>query len=248
MSSAYSSLILASSPLLYYKLDAASGNFSDSGSAALTANPAGTGLVYQQSDVWGGSEAVSLSATNYIEVPDAAALDTLTTALTVECLVRWSDGQSSTMMVNRWSGLGGTLCWYLSTSPSYGGRAAFTCYLNSAQKGVNDTRTTLINDGKWHHLAGVYDGSYVRLYVDGFDVGNQVAATGSLPTASLPVRMGMLSDTTGWNFSGGLSHVAIYPVALSAATIVSHSIESIGMSMRVRPIRSFAALHNRYFL
>lgn len=241
----YSDLVLAQSPLFYYTLDESSGNFSDSGSVGVTATANGTGLLYDQADPFGGSAAIGLSATNYIEVPTATACDSLG-AITVEVLAKWSAVQSGTVITGRWSGLGATLHWNLYTSVVYGGRAAFNCYLNSAQKVVNDQRTPHIDDGKWHHLVGVYDGSYVRLYVDSIDVGNAVAATGNLPASALPIRLGRLSDFNAWNFIGGISHVAIYGTALSSSVIADHAVEALG-----RPntkLYSYSMLHNRYQL
>ena len=66
-SSTYAAMVLASSPLLYYKLDEVSGNFADAGSAALTATANGTGLAYQQSDTFGETKSVSLADLNYIK-------------------------------------------------------------------------------------------------------------------------------------------------------------------------------------
>lgn len=243
----YSDLVLAQSPLFYYKLDESSGNFSDYGSVGVTATANGTGLLYDQIDPFGGSAAVSLSANNYIEVPTATACDSLG-AITVEALAKWSAVQSSTVITGRWSGLGATLHWNLYTSSTYGGRAAFNCYLNSAQKVVNDQRTPHIDDGKWHHLAGVYNGSHVRLYVDGVDVGNAVAATGNLQASALPIRLGRLSDFDAWKFIGDVSHVAIYSTALSPSVIINHAIEALGRPQDIAKVHSYAMLHNHYQL
>ena len=241
----YSDLVLAQSPLFYYTLDEASGNFSDSGSVGVTAIANGTGLLYDQADQFGGSAAIGLAATNYVEVPTATACNSLG-AITIEALVKWTTAQSSTVITGRWSGLGATTHWNLYTSAIYGGRATFNCYLNSAQKVVNDQRTPHIDDGKWHHLVGVYDGSYVRLYVDGVDVGNAVSATGNLQASSLPIRLGRLSDFNAWNFEGNISHVAIYGTALSPSVIINHAVEALGRP-RARAC-SYVMLHNRYQL
>lgn len=248
MTDAYRSLVLADAPLLYYPLDEASGNFVDLGSAGLTAVANGTGLLYQQPDVWNTADSVTLASANYIEIADDAALDTLTTALTVECIVRWTNESVASIMIGRWSGSTATLSWYISPSHIYTGRLMFSCYLNGVQKTVHDSRVRWTNDGLWHHCAGVYDGSYIRLYVDGFDVGGPAAATGSLLASTLPVRMGRLSDVNGWNYAGGLSHVAIYGTALSASTASRHAIEAVGRSIAPIKPKSYVQLHNRYFL
>ncbi len=51
------------------------------------------------------------------------------------------------------------------------------------------TGTTDVNDGRWHHLVGVYDGSSLTLYVDGV-VEKSVGSTGSISTNNYEVEIG----------------------------------------------------------
>ncbi len=245
-SSTYAAMVLASSPLLYYKLDEVSGNFADAGSAALTATANGTGLAYQQPDTFGETKSVSLADPNYIEVADDAALDTPTTAITVELLVNWTGAQSSTMCAARWDGIGTDLVWWLG--PGSAGRLRWDCYLDGVQRIVDDDGSKLKNDGKWHHAAGVYNGSQVLLYIDGTSVGTPVSVSSSFPASVMPLRLGRLSNFSGWNFTGKLAHVAVYSTALSAVTIKNHAIEALGMERNIQRPKSYAQLHNRYFL
>ncbi len=76
--------------------------------------------------------------------------------------------------------------------------------------------SAIIADGTWHHVAGVYDGSDMVLYVDGTEdarltIGSQTLAT----TAPLTLGSGISSDV----FAGTLDAVRIYDRALSALEI-----------------------------
>ncbi|MFC1691007.1 LamG-like jellyroll fold domain-containing protein [Nanoarchaeota archaeon] len=81
--------------------------------------------------------------------------------------------------------------------------------------------TNSINDGDWHHLAATYNGSEMRLYVDGKLNATSTSYSGNLPTNSDPVWIGRHFDPrnlTGF-FNGTLDEVQIYPIALSAEQI-----------------------------
>ena len=75
---------------------------------------------------------------------------------------------------------------------------------------------------EWHHIIATYNGSFMRLYVDGVE---QVsgAATGSIPYDDNPVLIGADSNQAdhtpdeGWN--GTIDEVLIYNRALSQAEI-----------------------------
>ncbi|MBI4973060.1 DUF2341 domain-containing protein [Candidatus Roizmanbacteria bacterium] len=76
------------------------------------------------------------------------------------------------------------------------------------------TYTTNI-DGAWHHVAGTYDGSMTRLYVDGVQV-NSIARTGSFTPSALYIGSAGATEY----FKGKLDDVKIYNYARSSKQIV----------------------------
>jgi hypothetical protein len=96
--------------------------------------------------------------------------------------------------------------------------------------------------GTWQHLAATFDGTTVRLYVNGTQVGSIAAAAGWAPNTQTALRMGgtplngALSDgvapgsfnaanqgnSGNRGFDGWVDEVAVFPTLLSQATIKSH--------------------------
>ncbi|MCK4553441.1 LamG domain-containing protein, partial [Candidatus Parcubacteria bacterium] len=82
------------------------------------------------------------------------------------------------------------------------------------------TSTTDINDNEWHHIVGSYDGTTMKVYIDGVLEDTNTDFSGNLPTNSGNVRIGADYQTTAANFFDGLIDEArIYNRALSADEI-----------------------------
>ena len=81
----------------------------------------------------------------------------------------------------------------------------------------NVAESMVLPDGQWHYLVGVYDGVYLRVYIDGDEVSN-LAVTGNL----VPNGEGFM---IGYNTAGLLDEVRLYNVALDE-TEVGYLMES----------------------
>jgi tetratricopeptide (TPR) repeat protein len=71
-----------------------------------------------------------------------------------------------------------------------------------------------LNDGKWHHVAGVYDGRSMSIYIDG-QLDKSAAATGALNTRTWPVLIGANPTGGGREWNGLIDDARIYSYALS---------------------------------
>jgi hypothetical protein len=82
-------------------------------------------------------------------------------------------------------------------------------------------------DDAWHLVAGTFDGSTVRLYVDGAQLGNGTPASGNIQYGSqtgLFGADGFTGNSGGCvvrNFDGGIDEMQVYSRALTAAEIAS---------------------------
>jgi hypothetical protein len=82
---------------------------------------------------------------------------------------------------------------------------------------VNVSSTVNANYGQWVHVAGVYDGTAVRIYVNGVAQGSE-AQTGNITGFSQPLFIG--ADGEPGEFAKGvIDEVRIYPEALSSAQV-----------------------------
>jgi hypothetical protein len=72
----------------------------------------------------------------------------------------------------------------------------------------------------WHHIAGTYDGSNMRVYVDGQLQGTSTSGRSISPTTA-PLEIAQNVNESVW-FPGGIADVAVYPVALTQAQLQTH--------------------------
>ncbi len=93
---------------------------------------------------------------------------------------------------------------------------------NGGAFGYSPDTGTGIWDGNWHHVVGTYDGTHVRLYVDGAEVGNGSEAVNflgyGLPDSN-DLYIGTYGGIAGYSFDGLIDEPAVFNKALSAEEI-----------------------------
>ena len=80
--------------------------------------------------------------------------------------------------------------------------------------------TPAITDTNWHHVVATYNGSRVRIYLDGV-LKQEIAQTLQMRGNNLPLNIGRANNGS-YFFNGWLDEVAVYPTALPAQTILAH--------------------------
>jgi hypothetical protein len=88
--------------------------------------------------------------------------------------------------------------------------------------------------GAWSHIAGTFDGTTARVYVNGVEVANKVAGAGFKPNGWTRLRLGGTSlapnggpdsglpGVGNRSWDGSVDEVAVYNTVLSASTIAAH--------------------------
>lgn len=145
---------------------------------------------------------------DYIQIANESYFDSITSAITIET---WIKVDSFT---KNWQALvtKGDNSWRLHRN---GSNNTLNFYITGVG-GVNST--TNVNDGKWHHVAAVYDGSKLQIYIDGV-LNGQTTASGTIPTNNYNVLIGENEQQTGRQFDGKIDEVRIWNVARSATEI-----------------------------
>ena len=96
----------------------------------------------------------------------------------------------------------------------------FACTGVSNNVWGNVVGKTDVNDGSWHHVAGVYDGKKICLYVDGkLDVSSE--GSGHIKKTDWPVLIGENAERTERQWNGLIDDVRIYDCALTEADMAA---------------------------
>lgn len=75
----------------------------------------------------------------------------------------------------------------------------------------------------WQHVAGVYDGTVLKIYVNGVQVGSTLAYTGAVATnTAIPLEIGRSNYYPDRNFLGRVDEVRIFNSAVSSADIAAY--------------------------
>jgi thiol-disulfide isomerase/thioredoxin len=146
---------------------------------------------------------------DYVKIANEHAFD-ITNQITISAWV------NITSVPQEWTGIvtKGDTAWRMSTS--------FAKNVFHFGVGPNDylNGMTEVSAGQWHHVACVYDGKRMRIYVDGvLDV--SIRQTGPIATNDFPVCIGENIELTGRCWHGLIDDVRIYNYALSENKIAS---------------------------
>ncbi|MEM8929718.1 MAG: LamG-like jellyroll fold domain-containing protein [Acidobacteriota bacterium] len=78
---------------------------------------------------------------------------------------------------------------------------------------------TAVDDGAWHHLVGLYDGSDLVLYVDGVEDARSTVGALSIDVAAGPRIGDHYSGSGSFGFRGAIDEVRVYDRVLGAAEV-----------------------------
>lgn len=150
------------------------------------------------------------SSDDGVVVPHCDALNIPTNGFSVELWMQGAQNQPRDPMalIVQFGG------WEVQVSRYWGGAAFF----NIGAGSVHGTSNVL--DGRFHHLAGTWDGSTLRIYVDGQCQGSTALA--SVANSTHPLRLGF-TEAGGncYSFRGILDEITLYHRALTTNEITA---------------------------
>lgn len=139
-----------------------------------------------------------------------------------------------------------------SLLPDFEDRTLFQA--NDLPEGCDDElRGPDIRDGEWRHLAGTYDGIFLRVYVDGLlqkdpdepDFPVEIPCEGDILTNDDPVYLASRGGVERWTM-GAYDDIVIYDVALDDTQIAAMMKgDIIGVDDPGRALRTWASLKAR---
>jgi hypothetical protein len=187
-----------------------------------------------------GSAVANDGATPLLDVGAGSVLGAGWTGISVETWVLTATNASTAKRIVANDAPTGTRNWWLGMGTDH--KPVFTVFSGASQYQV--TAPTVINDGTWHHLVGVYNGSSIALYLDGTEAA-RVAVAGGLVNASsgasLTIGYGLSPGGTAY-FEGDIDEVAVYDRALGQEAVAAHA-KAFSFSLRTRTLSALPAIY-----
>ena len=155
---------------------------------------------------------------DYVITADTDSLDSVSNAVTVAAWVKRSSDQDNWRVIaQRQVGTGSTEHYLLGFSNN-----SYRWLVNTTN-GYSDTSLgSLANNNEWVHMAGTYDGSEVKLYING-EIDFTDDHTGAFSSDSSPITIGAGNNSGSMAefFNGTIDDVKIYNEALSAEEVLA---------------------------
>ena len=167
------------------------------------------------------------ASSEYLDFGNPSYLNWTGDEITVSLWVRNGTSGSERKPFAKWADSGTQHSWLLSIDAS--GIPLFA--VNDGGINIANATTDLDADNEWHHLCGVYDGSVVRIYVDGVQEGTDGAGS-NINLTTAPVRIGSGGPGGEQPYDGDLGHGAIWDVGLSAGEVASLAVGVSPLRMR----------------
>jgi len=164
------------------------------------------------------------ATTNYVNIPSSASLNAISSAITLSAWVKADANTANSNIIERW--LYGTgvnqraYCLYVTGT----GAIAFGLGNDGTSANVKWlTTTATITRNVWTHIAATFDGTTMKIYINGA-LSTSVAAGFStifVPTGNVHIGNWQATATTWANpFIGSIDEVRLYKKALSASEIL----------------------------
>lgn len=223
----YASEVLSDAPFVYWRLGEASGNPQDSsggGRHGVWFSPGGLG--YQP--VRGEPSLIAGNPDAAVRIDPAASVNAYVgpftaqtfTAITLEAWVKpeahaLTNDPHAVLFGNVTSGAARIYIQRADNIPRMLARTG----AGTVQTGTTGVAPLAV--GTTYHVVGTYDGTTVRLYVNGALVASNSGATG--PLAGTQTYFSVSGQAAGpYYWAGTLDEAAVYPTALSATRIAAH--------------------------
>ena len=179
-----------------------------------------------------------MSNPDFIEVGNPSSVDITGNKLTIATQIKVDTLNGEQKFFAKWKNAGSQFQYLLSINSSNKFIGAIYAGGIAIAEGVTTTPT-----GIWLHVAVVYDGVDIRLYIKGILDGIQ-AQSGNMPSTPAPLRFGTGSGGED-PFGGCMGHPALWDAALNPSEIQSLANGVSPPKIRVGNLRSYPPLNGQ---
>lgn len=165
-------------------------------------------------------------STGQVSVPDDAALEP-SSAVTVTAYVKASGSPGDWKYVVSKGAYNCIMASYGLYTGANGGLVFYIGQNGGMTFSPSPDAGTGLWDGKWHMVVGTYDGSSVRLYVDGTQIGSGGSASGPIGY-NLPTSNGLFighydgaCPDGGDNFAGSIDEPTVWNTAWGSSQVLT---------------------------
>ena len=155
-------------------------------------------------------------AGDYVNVTNSPTISVTTNALTLSAWIKLDyNMQAIDIIVDKKGEI-----WALQGSQQGDGTKIQFDISTAGSQSKLDTNTQFTTKGVWYHIAGTWDGTTMRIYVNGMQE-NAMNKSGTLATNNNDFVIGGYDTTSGYDFKGGIDEVMIFNRSLSASEITA---------------------------
>lgn len=235
-------------PSAYWKMDECQGttlyDSSGNGNTGTKNGSSTTGTCSTASSFWGGASGTSTTnagkynyaptfdgSSDYVLMPTTTALQG-TNGITLSAWVK-ADGFGGNRSPVGFFGSGSDKGYWLNVQNT--GEPQFWISRDgSAQDDAPTSQQMIV--GRWHHMVGTYDGSTIKIYLDGALVGSRGSITGTIHTVTTAnaFAVGRLGALSSDYFDGKVDEVKVFNYAATASQV--RTIYNQGSAVRFGPI------------
>jgi len=179
-------------------------------------------------------------STHYVEVPDSPSLD-IENEITIVAYVNFNQFKDQGIISKSQDG-GGDGNYFLSTGCGGGASQAKFGVISSAGHTCGPA-SAVLKTGEWYHLAGVFNGSKLFIYVNG-KAENPQNHGGKITTSDWPIIIGSYAGL-GYKLNAIVDELAIFNVALAEGdinTIMKDGLEKTSGLFPVSPKSKMATV------
>ncbi|MBP9109195.1 MAG: VCBS repeat-containing protein [Pyrinomonadaceae bacterium] len=152
---------------------------------------------------------------DYVDIPDSSILDV--TRITMSFWFKLNETGRIHELVNKFGPEGSNTIAYGAEVGS-NNKAYFRISTDGTLAGLTDLpSTTTLTTGVWYHFAGTYDGSQMKLYINGVNEGT-VAKSGDIFVNNESLRLGSYGYSF-WLMNGAIDEVSLADRAFTAEEI-----------------------------